>query len=162
MDRRINHPMRTKVGDGEQGINEMYAHYTATVKNPIEYKLYKEIVHEYLKKLMEAVIQDGEVVNLPNGMGKLFIKKKKTNFKKPSPDWGTYRKEGVKAVHTNDHSDGYRVRFHWEKKSARLGTNTRLHIRPYSFTAARDMKRGLATVMKTPNGHTRYLEYIYQ
>lgn len=152
---------RLKIGpNGELGVKEMYDYYHNKHDDGVSkvvYKAYKTITEEYLDLLMKAVLE-GETTRLPHYMGRLFIKKAKTNYKRPSPDWGTYRKTGVKAVHTNIHSDGYKVSFHWEKKRVVLKANTK---RSYSFTASRDRKRELGAIMQQPNEHTRYLEHIY-
>lgn len=144
-------------GKRELGIKDMYLFYKKTTLNPLSYKEYKQVVELSISEMMFSVI-DNKPYKLVPRLGSFRIKKTKINYDRLSIDWKTTKDLGQTVYHLNPHSDGYKIKFVWEKKTAILKRDTK---RPYSFTLSRDWKRYLAGQMKTPNFHTRYPEEIY-
>jgi hypothetical protein len=146
-----------RVNIGELGILDMYSYYKENTESPLPYKEYKKIVDSYMESVANMIIDEGYNFRLPSFLGYFRIRKNKINYDRLSIDWGTLKKTGIKTYHLNSHSDGYKIKFLWEKKRAIMKTGTK---RPYSFVLSRDLKRRLAQVMKTPNGHMLYAEEI--
>lgn len=147
----------SRVAIGELGIKDMYEFYKEYTPSPVSFKLYKEVVNEYLQEILNLIIDEGHNYRIPGMLGYFRIQKKMMDFdiQKMSVDWKASKEVGKRVYHLNNHSDGYRIKFLWEKKKAILKKDSK---RPYSFTLARDVKRRLASVMKKPNGHTKYPE----
>ena len=146
-----------RVAIGELGLKDIYAHYILHNENPLNYKQFKIINEEYLASIMELIVDKAYNFKIPNRLGYWRIQKRETDLTRLSVDWKTTKKVGTRVYHLNTHSEGFKVRFLWEKKRAVLKKNTK---RPYSFRLCRELKRRLASEMKKPNGHTKYAEEI--
>lgn len=144
-------------GKPELGIREMYTFYKKKTVTPLSYKDYKLVIQDSLLEMMHLILT-GESYKLMPRMGAFRIKKTKINYDRLSIDWKTTKDLGQTVYHLNPHSDGFKIKFVWEKKTAILKQDTK---RPYSYTLSREWKRELARLMKTPNFHTRYPEEIY-
>jgi len=94
---------------------------------------------------------DGKVVELPFGLSEFSIKKNKGDLGNLPNDYGTYRKEGIKAKHINEHSDGFIAKFHWNNKRCMIRGKSL-----FRFVPSYANKRKLAVIMKTPGGHKRF------
>lgn len=143
-----------RVNVGEQGLKEIYEFYKTKVKKPVDFKTFSNICKEHNKIFMRMVIDEGKRVRLPYRLGYLRVKKTKMNYDHLKLDYGTYNKTGIKTFHTNLHSDDFKARILWEKSVCVVKGKL-----PYCFQITRDNKRHLASIMNTPGGHKRYLEY---
>lgn len=153
--------MRVKLSEeGELGLKDMYKFYKEKTTNPVTYKEYREINTKYLKGIMDLIIHKAYNFRLPARLGFFRIRKTRIDYEsgKFSIDWKQSKELGITVYHLNEHSDGFRAKFLWEKKRAILKEGTK---RPYSFTLARDVRRNeLGGRMKQPNGHAIYHEEI--
>lgn len=142
-----------RVNIGELGIHDMYNYYKVRVKNPISFDRFKAIAYTTNKLVVDKVLE-GDTVKLPYRMGYLRVRKTKMNYDYLKFDYGTYNKTGIKAVHLNMHSDDFKARILWDKSKCIVAGK-----RPYCFQPTRvNFKRRLSAIMKTPGGHSRYLE----
>lgn len=146
-----------RVAIGELGIKDMYVYYKQHTPDPIPYKVFKLITEEYLDAILNLIIDEAYNFKIPNRLGYWRIQKLETDLTRLSIDWPATKKVGVRVYHLNSHSDGFKIRFLWEKKRAVLKKHSK---RPYSFRLCRERKRDLAKIMKIPNGHAIYAEEI--
>ena len=144
-----------RVAIGELGLKDIYAYYREHTEEPLPYSVFKAVNQDYLAAIMELIVVEAYNFKIPNRLGYWRIQKRETDLTRLSVDWQATKKVGKRVYHLNTHSEGFKLRFLWEKKSAVLKKNSK---RPYSFRLCREWKRKLAGEMKKPNGHTRYAE----
>jgi len=142
-------------------FKEMYCDYIKDKeKNSpyyISYKTYVKICSKYFKKIMEHVILKGDEFKMPFKLGKIAVKKKKMDLSKESTvlpiDWKNTLKYGKIINHLNEHSSGYKYRFHWNKQKAIFINKTF-----YRFVPTRSNKRFLTEVIFNPEINVDYYE----
>ena len=159
-------------------LKDLYKHYKKTTKNPVEYNVYSEFLKEYNERIIKAMIYDNLEFKLPYRLGFIRIqKRKKVPYMKDeklvlkhiSPDWkrtlDSWRKaypdktdEEIKLIpnkkvlrHHNDHTNGYSVRFYWDKRYSNAINQT-----CYVFKTTRTAKEELASYVKK----VKILEYF--
>jgi hypothetical protein len=102
-------------------------------RNPqinIDSKKYKEIIEEINLYYISHILNTGNMVFLPNGLGKMIIQKNKRSFK-PSKDgkskylnapinWPESYKQGKIIYYLNENTDGYTYRYYWLKSASYL------------------------------------------
>ena len=118
----------------------------------VDSKLYSKILFESCKMMMNA-IYNGESFHIPCNIGELYIVKKKPAFNKKSlsVDFAESKKIGKLVFYTNDHSGGFKYRFHWDKKRSIIRNKFR-----YQMIFTRANKRFLAKIIK--NKEHDYIE----
>ena len=140
----------------DYGVKDCYKAYIEDHKddiaknNPymITYEEYRDILVEYTKEYVKELFNNN-ILDVPYGLGKLSIVKKKMRIESRSkrgrlfPDWEYWKKTGKLIYHLNEHRDGYEYSFYW-KKAYMLKSKM-----AYSFIATRKNKRALAKVLKT-------------
>ena len=136
---------------GALGTKELYKNYKENCDNPLPKKEWKKVLDALNKEFMRLIIEEGKNMRMPY-LGRLSIRKYKSESK--ALDFGHYRKTGEKRYFTNEHSDGFRARFHWSKKECRVPGKA-----PYSIEITRDNSRAIKKEMYKFNGHAKYLEY---
>jgi len=129
-------------------------------------KTFIEINKEFYKEVMRLIIEESFIYKIPFRLGTLGIRKFKQNFHfkdnelvvkkllvdyKATKEWwkeNPKAKEEHKYIYQmNDHTNGYKIRFMWSKKSSKAHG-----IRGYRFIATRANKRYLAKCFKNnPN-----------
>lgn len=146
-----------KIKNNELGLRDAYLYYKQNTENPLSYKKFKSVYESYIEEVVDLIMR-GENYKIPSKLGYFRIRKYKTNLDKLAKDYKTSKELGTTIYHLNEHSDGYRIKFLWQKSRAILKKDTK---RPYSFVPSRDIKRNkLAMIMKTSGGHMRYPEEI--
>ena len=138
---------------GERGLHALYKFYKSRVTLPVDFKLFKAIVGQHNKLLMECILEYGDNIRLPNRLGYMRVKKTKMNYKYLMFDYGTYHKTGLKTFHLNEHSDDFKARLLWNKSKCIVKGR-----RPWSFTPTRENSRRLSSNMQERGGHKRYNE----
>lgn len=122
----------------------------------IDFGTYKTIITEYNKSIADHILETGETVLLPWGIGPItIIKYKKTqkviqneegreryNY---SINWKETKKAGKYVYHLNLHTSGFSYRWFWSPKVS----NIRLP-HTWEFLPAREHKRRLAAILKEP------------
>jgi len=132
-------------------LQDTYKLYLKTVeKNSpyyMSYEKYVSIVSAYLEYIRDTIIDEGLSFKMPCHLGVFRIVKKKIKFSGKltvnSVDWENTKKYGKMIHYTNEHSDGYKYLFMWDKRNARLK-----NISKYRFIPTRDNKRTLAKYIK--------------
>ena len=145
----------TKRGPGKLNADytsrDIYKQYKKDTPKDIQvsYDVFNKVTSEFNKLVLDKVLNESEQVKFPCGLGTLRIKKTKMKFnvknKKRmfSPDWVKTKEVGKLVYHMNEHRNGYRYRFHWDKKKSRIKNK-----KHYSFITARSPKRRLAHILK--------------
>jgi hypothetical protein len=136
--------------------------YRYDTKNPYycTSKLYENISKDFYKLLLEKVINEGFIFNLPLRLGEFKIVKfksesKQINWNLTNLHYGEHNKNNPddrkRIYFTNNHTEGFKTRFYW-KKTSYLKYHTL-----YNFTPTRTNKRELAKAV-----NERDTIYMYQ
>lgn len=150
---------------------EMYKHYKNNVEKNSVYDVtktvYTKILKEINSKIMNLIITTNYEFVMPYRLGTLSIKKFKTRLKldengnliksKLPVDYGKTNllwkldpeaKAKKKVIYfLNEHTDGYRHVFHWDKRSSNI-TNKSI----YTFKASRENNRNINKALLTIEG----------
>lgn len=138
---------------------DSYVIYKHISSNPILISQYLEINNNFMKFLINKLLDTGEI-NIPERLGKLSIVGKKLNIrieegkiKGLAPDWVKTKqlwetdleakKNKTLVYHFNEETNGVRYRFAWSKNRV-LVTNKTL----YSLRMTRTNKRELSRLVK--------------
>jgi hypothetical protein len=139
-------------GEGTRSIVDTYKYYKKKhKKDHVDYTTYRQICNDFNQMFVQELFE-GKIKDLYNGLGKIYICKLPTDYTKPCLDYKSTKELGKKVYHTNIHSDGFYARFIWVKARARTK-----RVRKFIFTPTWANKRALASIMKTPGGHKKFL-----
>lgn len=129
---------------------DIYESYKEYVKdNPVyntDYRDFRIICSLFNKRIIEHILYKSETFKMFGGIGELSVLKlipSKSKTKRLSVDFKKTSEYGKTIFHTNDHSDGYKYMFHWNK-SKTIFRNKYL----YNFIPTRANKRTLAKIIK--------------
>jgi len=129
-------------------------------KNPkieLSFDNYKLIIYTYNKKIGDYLLETGEIIKLPFGLGSLVINKYKPKSTKItaagnempnlSINWQETKKLGKYVYYLNAHTEGYKYYFMWDYHKARIKY-------PYiwKFEMCRIHSRKLKDNLKLPKG----------
>lgn len=112
----------------------------------IDYTKYRAIVTDYFQYLRQRLIEEGKMIKLPYRMGSVqIIKRKPKHLDKRSLriDYQATKQYNKLILLTNDHSDYYKYRYHWEKIDMMVPNKSK-----YQLIATRANKRRLAQIIK--------------
>ena len=89
-------------------------------KMPVEvdYSLYKRVLDEMCKVILEHVLNASEGFKMPYGLGFIQIGKyrpKHLTEQSLSVDYHASKLYNKRIYHLNEHSDGYKYRLYWSK-----------------------------------------------
>jgi len=123
----------------------------------ISFEEYKKILYTYNELIIKHILDTGDKIKLPFGLGCITInkyKKKKRKINKTtgeeiialSVDYKRSKEEGVRVYHLNYHTDGYNYYWAWLYKDARIKCSF-----IWKFEIARIPSRLLASYLKTPS-----------
>lgn len=145
---------------GSKTLKEAYKYYTEDIPETspffVDYKTYRDICQEFNKSICKYILEESGEFQLPYRLGSLRIKKTKMDYDKINhmrPDWKKTKEVGKTVYHLNDHTDGYRYRWAWNKSSV-VTVGKKL----YSFYPTRTNKRELAKLLKDDNNNIDYFE----
>lgn len=124
-------------------------------KDEISYEDFVLVCKTFNHLFIRSLIETGNIYRIPQKLGRLSIRKRKTVHKRKM-NVIHYFLTGEKIFHNNRHSEGYYVRFHWEKKSPFMLINNKNMVK---FTATRFHKRFLSQAIKERNTITKYYEH---
>ena len=146
---RIQHPYT---------IKDIYLDYIKDKEMDSPYYLrsdeFYKICNYYFEALSKALIYDSKTYVLPFRLGHFTIVKKRPKNFNPntlSIDWVESKRLGKWIRHINDHTGGFKYRFHWTKKACMV-----VNKEYYRLVMSRTNKRLLAKVIKS--GEVDYLE----
>lgn len=114
---------------------------------PIEvpYSLYKAILDQMCKLILEHVLMRSECFKMPYGLGFIAIvkyKPKQLNEHSLSIDYKASKEYNKKIFHLNEHSNGYKYRLYWSKIPITFS-----HRYMYQLCLVRKNKRALAQLI---------------
>ena len=133
-------------------------------KNPtdkISYQDWKNIVYSFNYMFIEHILETGEKIKLPAGIGEFSISKKKKKrikvrngkeFINLSIDWKKTKEKGKHIYNFNYHTEGYLFGWRWFKKSSRFKNSDLFYFKP-----ARNTSRLLSHYLKVDDKY----QHIY-
>jgi len=95
----------------------------------ISFKQWKDILEKFSENIIDYILETGEKIKLPYGLGDLSINKKKPKRTKYfqgkeyinfAIDWKKTRELGKYVYHMNYHSDGFTYSWIWFKANCRF------------------------------------------
>lgn len=89
-----------------------------TMPIEVDYGLYKRILEEMCKVILEHVLNRSEGFKMPYGLGFIQIGKyrpKTYTQSSLSVDYKNSNELNKRVYHLNEHSDGYKFRLYWSK-----------------------------------------------
>ena len=84
----------------------------------VDYGVYKRVLEEMCKVILEHVLNGSEGFKMPYGLGFIQIGKYLPKTLSPdslSVDYKLSKQYDKKIYHLNEHSDGYKYRLYWSK-----------------------------------------------
>lgn len=109
-------------------LPDMYVEYIKDipVDSPlyVTYKDYVAINNLFWKEMSHKIIDDGLTFHMPFMMGDTFVEKVKLNYNNRLPiNWQLTTETGKVIYNLNEHSDGFKYRFKWNKKVCTFKNN---------------------------------------
>ena len=89
-----------------------------TMPIEIDYGLYKRILEEMCRIILDAILNGLDGFKMPFGLGFIQVGKylpKALNDKSLSIDYKASREYDKRIYHLNEHSNGYKYRLYWSK-----------------------------------------------
>ena len=131
-------------------IKDFYNSYSDYIEPNTQYDItyatFKDIIIDYFKYIRDNIIENSREVKLPCRLGTLaIVKRKPKNYdgKSLRVDYHTSKIYGKTIYHLNEHSNGWKYNFHWQKKDICIKNRS-----AYQFIACRALKRQLAQYIK--------------
>jgi len=134
MTEQVKQRKKNIVAPRTHSAKEMYELYRA--KRPtseIPYWMFKEVISRFNKKASDTIIF-GQILNLGNRLGDIFIKKINRNYRKPVVNWGASKTRKAELIAAGitpkdpDHPEGeewiifytdsWYLRWAWSKRRA--------------------------------------------
>ena len=116
-----------------------------TMPIEVDYSLYKRVLDEMCKIIIEHVLTRSEGFKMPYGLGFIQIGKyrpKNLNAQSLSVDYKASKEYDKKIYHLNEHSDGYKYRLYWSKQPKTFPDRYK-----YQLNFVRQNKRRLAQLI---------------
>ena len=89
-----------------------------TLPIEVDYGLYKRILEEMCRIILDAILNSSDGFKMPFGLGFIQVGKylpKALNDKSLSIDYKASREYDKRIYHLNEHSNGYKYRLYWSK-----------------------------------------------
>ena len=89
-----------------------------TLPIEVDYGLYKRILDEMCRIILDTVLNSSDGFKMPYGLGFIQVGKylpKALNDKSLSVDYKASREYDKRIYHLNEHSNGYKYRLYWSK-----------------------------------------------
>jgi hypothetical protein len=128
-------------------LSELYSFYLSDKEENTSYiitfKEFRSVLKDYIRIVFDNIF-DGNIYYMPFGFGPLYVNKRKViPGKRLSPNWSETKKYGKLIFHLNEHSNGYKYSFKWDKGGCRFRNG-----KFYRLEMARCKKRELAKSIK--------------
>ena len=118
------------------GFRDAYKFYKNNYEDVEDYKMFSEIIKECNKELLNQIVMNSEIVDLPYRLGTLQISKFERSYNKPknklAVDWKKSKEHGFIIYHESD----YTYKWTWKKTTAIFKNKS-----GYKFQANRFAKR---------------------
>lgn len=121
-------------------------------KYRLSIKRYRNILYLFNKKLIQEMLK-GVVFELPYNLGVFRIKKKALNVEVAKLNVPHFIKTGEKTRYFNEHSDGFRAQYYWQKEKCSVPGSYM-----FAFVPTKPNKQLLTSVMKQEGGHKNFME----
>lgn len=139
-------------------VKDFYKYYIDNLEEnspyEVDYKTYRSILEDYFKYLRDEVIEEGNTIKIPGRLGQLsIIKQMPAHWNKNSlcVDFKATAEYGKTIYHLNEHSNGFKYRFRWNKTNLLIRNSA-----AYQLVMTRANKRRLAQIIK--NRERDYVE----
>ena len=89
-----------------------------TMPIEVDYELYKRILDEMCRIILDAVLNSSDGFKMPYGLGFMQVGKyrpKALSGESLSVDYKASREYDKRIYHLNEHSNGYKYRLYWSK-----------------------------------------------
>lgn len=154
--------------DSRTGSLEFYKEFKERYpKYNISYKEYVSILKYYNLQIANHVLDTGQKIKLPWGIGELCINKYKRKVYKIDSkgekvynykiDFQKSKELGKKVYHLNLHTDGYQYHWFWSTTTSKIK-----YARIWSLTMAREHSRELVRRLKLPTSQYKDLYRMFQ
>ena len=90
----------------------------STMPIEVDYELYKRILDEMCRIILDAVLNSSDGFKMPYGLGFMQVckyKPKTLSGESLSVDYKASREYDKRIYHLNEHSNGYKYRLYWSK-----------------------------------------------
>jgi len=131
----------------------------------ISFDKWKKIIYSWNKAFMHEILETGEKIKLPHGLGDFTINKKKPKkyikegkeLINRAIDWKETKIAGKIIYHLNNHTDGYRYTWAWFPRSSKIK-----YSYCWKFKTSRELSRILASYLKQKDSYYKdiYREWI--
>ena len=116
-----------------------------TMPIEVDYELYKRILDEMCRIILDAVLNSSDGFKMPYGLGFMQVGKyrpKTLSGESLSVDYKASREYDKRIYHLNEHSNGYKYRLYWSKIPRTLPDRYK-----YQICFVRQNKRRLAQLI---------------
>lgn len=113
----------------------------------VELDEYCNIVYDFYKAIMNAILKENANFKFPYGLGDFRIHKTKVKLDRLNilgVDWVNTVENGKYIYHLNEHTKGYKYFFHWSRKKKKIKNQFF-----YKLVMTRANKRELARLIKS-------------
>lgn len=121
-------------------------HVSEAVVFLVDYKTFRNVVIDYFNHIMDVVLEKSSDFRLPARMGTVSVIKRKPKSiqrRGHNVDFKLTNELGKTILHLNEHTNGYRFRFLWDKREVIIQNKVL-----YEMIMTRDNKRKLAYNIK--------------
>ena len=126
------------------GLKDMYKFFIANTKNPIPYKEYTSIIKACNSELVDVVVKEAKIFQMPYRLGVLQVTRFDRVFSKHKNKWAVNYDESKKLGFIVYHDSPYIYKFNWKKTKAKFISKT-----GYKFKANRNAGRLVPKTLKT-------------
>lgn len=115
----------------------------------VPYSIYKKICIEANNIIMDKIIHEGKIFEMPYRLGRMYVRKRKVNTdttKTMKIDFKKTKELGKTVYHLNTHTNGFFMKFHWNKIRGYVKNISRFCYKPTRYHT-----NGLAAAIKTNN-----------
>lgn len=133
------------------GIREMYKHFKSYSKHDITYKEYARIVKACNLEILQVVVEEAKIFDMPYRLGVLQICKFERSFNKPQTKWATDYKKSKELGFRVYHDQPFLYKWTWKKRKGIFKNKT-----GYKFTANRMAKRLVTKTLNSGRGIDYY------
>lgn len=129
---------------GGLGVREMYKYFKTYSKTQITYKEYVNIIKTCNKEILNVIVNEAKVFEMPYRLGALQVSKFERSYNKPSAKWAVDFKKSKELGYRVFFDQPYFYKWVWRKKRAIFINKT-----GYKFTASRLAKRLVPKALAT-------------
>lgn len=126
------------------GIKDMYNHFKTYSKLDIDYKTYAKYLKESNKELVDIIVKEAKVFEMPYRLGILQVSRFERGFNKAKNKWAVDYNKSKELGFLVYHDSPNIYKFNWKKTKAKFINKT-----GYKFKANRKAARQIPVMLKT-------------